>query len=59
MGKTSDGDRDTQDSERRDASKAWELSSPQVKWPDMSRFWDEFPQISTDSTDAISEDRER
>jgi prevent-host-death family protein len=30
-----------------------------VKLPDMSRFWDEFPQIPTDSTAEISEDRER
>jgi prevent-host-death family protein len=30
-----------------------------VKLPDMSRFWNEFPQISGDSTEDISKDRER
>jgi len=30
-----------------------------VKLPDMSRFWNQFPQISGDSTEDISEDRER
>jgi prevent-host-death family protein len=27
--------------------------------PDMSRFWNEFPQIKGDSTEHISEDRDR
>jgi antitoxin (DNA-binding transcriptional repressor) of toxin-antitoxin stability system len=27
--------------------------------PDMTRFWNEFPQIPGDSTEHISEDRER
>ena len=30
-----------------------------VKLPDMSRFWNEFPQVTGDSTDYISEDRDR
>jgi prevent-host-death family protein len=30
-----------------------------LKFPDMSRFWNEFPQIPSDSTEDISEDRER
>jgi prevent-host-death family protein len=27
--------------------------------PDMTRFWNEFPQIQGDSTEHISEDRDR
>jgi prevent-host-death family protein len=30
-----------------------------VKLPDMSRFWNEFPKIDSDSTKIISEDRDR
>ena len=30
-----------------------------VPLPDMSRFWNEFPQVDGDSTDYISEDRDR
>ena len=30
-----------------------------VKLPDMRRFWREFPKLSGDSTEDISEDRER
>jgi antitoxin (DNA-binding transcriptional repressor) of toxin-antitoxin stability system len=30
-----------------------------VKLPDMRRFWNEFPKLSGDSTEDISEDRER
>jgi prevent-host-death family protein len=30
-----------------------------VKMPDMSRFWNEFPQVPGDSTRFISEDRDR
>ena len=30
-----------------------------VKFPDMSRFWNEFPQLPGDSTQYISEDRDR
>jgi len=32
---------------------------PKVKFPDMTRFWKEMPQLSTDSTVFISEDRDR
>jgi antitoxin (DNA-binding transcriptional repressor) of toxin-antitoxin stability system len=32
---------------------------PKVKFPDMTRFWAEMPQIKTDSTIFISEDRDR
>ena len=37
------------------------LSKPQkkVKLPDMSRFWNTFPQVPGDSTQFISEDRDR
>jgi prevent-host-death family protein len=30
-----------------------------LKLPDMSRFWNEFPQIPGNSTQNISEDRDR
>jgi prevent-host-death family protein len=30
-----------------------------VKLPDMTRFWTEFPQLPGDSTEFISEDRDR
>ncbi len=30
-----------------------------VKMPDMSRLWNEFPQVPGDSTRFISEDRDR
>ena len=30
-----------------------------VKMPDMSRFWNTFPQVRGDSTQFISEDRDR
>jgi len=30
-----------------------------VKMPDMSRFWNAFPQVPGDSTRFISEDRDR
>jgi antitoxin (DNA-binding transcriptional repressor) of toxin-antitoxin stability system len=30
-----------------------------VKLPDMSRFWNEFPQVPGDSTRFIEEDRDR
>ena len=37
------------------------LSKPpgKPKLPDMSRFWNEFPQLSGDSTRFIEEDRDR
>ena len=31
---------------------------PKVKFPDMTRLWAEMPQLSTDSTVFISEDRD-
>ena len=31
---------------------------PKVKFPDMARLWAEMPQLSTDSTVFISEDRD-
>jgi prevent-host-death family protein len=30
-----------------------------VKLPDMTEFWNEFPKIDSDSTQIISEDRDR
>ena len=30
-----------------------------IKFPDMSRFWNEFPRLSGDSTRVIEEDRDR
>jgi prevent-host-death family protein len=30
-----------------------------VKLPDMTQFWSEFPQLTGDSTNSISEDRDR
>jgi prevent-host-death family protein len=30
-----------------------------IKFPDMTEFWASMPQVSTDSTDIISEDRDR
>jgi prevent-host-death family protein len=30
-----------------------------LKFPDMKRFWEEMPQVSGDSTQYISEDRDR
>ena len=30
-----------------------------IKFPDMTRFWNEFPQLTGDSTGLIEEDRER
>jgi prevent-host-death family protein len=37
------------------------LSKPKrtIKFPDMSRFWNEFPQLREDSTRFVSEDRDR
>ena len=37
------------------------LSKPRrrVKLPDMTRFWNEFPQLPGDSTRFIEEDRDR
>jgi antitoxin (DNA-binding transcriptional repressor) of toxin-antitoxin stability system len=32
---------------------------PKIKFPDMTRFWAEMPQVSTDSAVFISEDRDR
>jgi prevent-host-death family protein len=32
---------------------------PQPPLPDMSHIWNTFPQLDTDSTDYISEDRDR
>lgn len=30
-----------------------------IKFPDMSRFWNDFPRLAQDSTKFIEEDRER
>ncbi|MBV8846693.1 MAG: hypothetical protein JO307_28125 [Bryobacterales bacterium] len=30
-----------------------------IGFPDMSRFWNEFPQVPSDSTQFMEEDRER
>ena len=30
-----------------------------IKFPDMSRFWNDFPRLAQDSTQLIEEDRER
>ena len=30
-----------------------------IKFPDMTRFWNEFPQLPGDSTKFIEEDRDR
>jgi prevent-host-death family protein len=30
-----------------------------LKFPDMTRFWNEFPELSGDSTQSIEEDRGR
>jgi len=30
-----------------------------IKFPDMTRFWNEFPQLTGDSTRFIEEDRDR
>jgi antitoxin (DNA-binding transcriptional repressor) of toxin-antitoxin stability system len=32
---------------------------PKVKFPDMTRLWAEMPAVTADSTDFISEDRDR
>ncbi len=32
---------------------------PKLKFPDMTRFWNEFPELPGDSTKSIEEDRGR
>ena len=41
-------------------AEVWPLSPVRgkIKFPDMRRFWNEFPQVAGDSTDFISEARD-